>query len=327
MKSSTRPSSIEIAVLVIAFVGASVLRAEAPCPERIYIAFDSRVTAQTAGRAAVGDDRITGFEIAAGVPFVTFEHRVVALKGRRAAGFPVIDRVLGANVDKSGEIRFDTQRGVLRRGDKKLVPDPALSAVTAGRLLNSGTDVFIEVMPEADSTIFAARRANGAVLPIARIKGVFRAASWNELGLAAIVGETLYEWSPGSKDLLVLSRDYGLRTAIDVCLIAGHRAIVGTAHATVLVTPATQLMLVGFPSRCRFSGGKLFLLDVRSGAVWSVDGLDPLGDPAKDRLHARTLIGRLRPNDSEGSPFFLEASRIVGCREARNLRQQLSEMP
>lgn len=318
------PRAGSIAIVLFA---AAVLVADGPCPEAIYVAFDSRLAPRSHGRVTTGSDKITGFEIAAGVPIITFEHRVVGLTGKRAAGFPVLDRVLGATVDASGEVRFDTQRGVLRRGEKRLVPDPSLSAVTAGRLLNSGTDVFVEVIPEKDASMFVARGRTGDALPIAKIAGAFRAASWNELGLAAIVGDSLFVWKPGAKEIVPLAHDYGFRTAQDVCLIAPDRAVVATAHATILVTPASQLMLVGFPARVRFSGGRLYLLDVRSGVVWSTDRLELVGDAAKDQLHARTLVSRMKPSDSETSVQFLEASRIVGCKEVRRIRSQFAELP
>jgi hypothetical protein len=322
-RSRRRGISLALLLAAAAIAGAS----ESSCPEAIYVAFDSRLAPRSHGRVKTGSDRVTGFEIASGIPIVTFEHRVVALNGRKAAGFPVLDRVLGATVDSRGELRFDTQRGVLRRGEKRLVADTALSSVTAGRLLNSGTDVFVEVIPEKEATLFVARGSTGDALPIAKIAGAFRAASWNELGLAAIVGDTVYVWRPGANEITALAHDYGFRAASDVCLIAPDRAVVATAHAAVVVTASTQLMLVGFPARVRFSGGRLYLLDARSGIVWSTDRLELLGDAAKDRLHARMLVSRMKPNDPETSVHFLEAARIVGCREVRRLRQEILELP
>jgi hypothetical protein len=77
-----------------------------------------------------------------------------------------------------------------------------------------------------DMLQFIARKPNGSPFPIARMKGTLRAASWNDMGLAAVIGDSLYVWEAGSKNIIRLLSDMGLNAAQDVVLVGPDRAVI-----------------------------------------------------------------------------------------------------
>jgi hypothetical protein len=69
--------------------------------------------------------------------------------------------------------------------------------------------------------------------------GKLRAAGWNEVGLAAVVGQSLVTWGGGSKTLRVLASSPVLARAKDVTLVGEDRAIVALDFSTAYRWGAT----------------------------------------------------------------------------------------
>jgi hypothetical protein len=238
-----------------------------PCPEALYVGFDSRLTSHILGRAPLRKEPVQGFEIVNKRPLVSFAHRVVELRDKTPTTLSTADTLTGLAVDDTGRAWFTSKRGILRREATQITPDPLFTKVIEGKLYNSGSPVFLEAFPNGGNTAFATRRHDGLPYPILNAEGKLRAASWNPLGLAAVVGSSLLTWEAGAERVAVLATDRGLEAARDVCLISPGRAVVTLKHAIVLVTDQTQLVVALFPARCRWSDGKLYLLDENTGAV------------------------------------------------------------
>src|SRR5207244_3923043 len=102
-------------------------------------------------------------------------------------------------------------------------PDQAITSRVRGRLYGSGNPVFVEVRAQQGALQFIARTANGSPFPIASVKGTLRAVSWNDVGLAAVVGDSLYVWQSGSKNIVRLLTDQGLSAAKDAVLVGPNR--------------------------------------------------------------------------------------------------------
>lgn len=172
-------------------------------------------------------------------------------------------------VDSQQEIRINLQNsGMKLLSDRGLTSDGAYPKALATLLHNSGGPVAMVADEHQGITSFALVRSIQSVLPVARVAGKLRAINWNELGLAAVVGESLVTWSAGSKNLRVVATTPSLENAKDVTLIGEDRAIVSFDFSTALFSPARQLVIVGAAGKCRYSHQKLYLLDERAGICW-----------------------------------------------------------
>ena len=103
-----------------------------------------------------------------------------------------------------------------------------------------------------------------------------------------------------------------------------RQAVVALPNAILSITDEDQIILAGFTARVRFSQGRLYMLDERTGQIWSVSGLQSIGRFQDDERHAFNLLDRVGLDDSETNPRFLEAARIIGCERAQ---QRLAERP
>ena len=226
----------------------------------------------------------------------------------------------GISVNAQSDLLVQTTKGLMRLGDDGLKSDLTLTKAVKGRLYNSGGQVYLEARSNKDLVQFVARRQDGTSFLIATIRGVFHAASWNERGLAAIVGNSLYVWEIGGKSVIRLLTDAGLAAARDISLVDPRRVAITLKSTVILVTSETMTVLVAMPeARCRFDNGVLYLIDGRSGFLWALQGLSQLGTKAGEREHAQDLIQKSLKNGGQTSPEFLEAARIVGCSAAQRL--------
>lgn len=151
------------------------------------------------------------------------------------------------------------------------------------------------------------------------MKGTLHAASWNDVGLAAVVDNSLYVWEAGSKNVVRLLTDQGLSAAKDVVLVGHNRAVVSLQATVVLVTDEAMTVVTGMTrARCRFQQDVLYLLDDETGLIWTLCGLNQLGNKKDDHSYAADLL-KEAPRDSaaESSVQFREAARIIGCDGAK----------
>jgi len=178
----------------------------------------------------------------------------------------------------------------------------------------------LDAEADANNVSFTLVRTDGQRLRIGSLVGKLGAFSWNSQGLAAVVGERLVIWPQGGNEFIELARDPGLPKARDVVLVGPDRAVAALGSGVVLLSKNTRLPLAGLQARVRWSHDFLYLLDVTTGVIWKVQGLQKVGTLLADRGYAKALIAALPKTAPESHTAFLEAARIVGCVEARKMR-------
>lgn len=302
------------------------------CQQQIYAAPDGRLKPHVIGRVPKSEEPIVGFEIIRGKPLVAFPHQLVVFTDKSINELAVPERVKGISFNENSRLVLQTTTGFLTFEDTGLLPDKTLISKVQGRLYGSGNQVLVEVRSRQGVLQFVARNQTGSPFLIASLKGTLRAASWNDIGLAAVVGDSLYVWQAGAKNIVRLVTDQGLNAARDVVLVGLNRAVVTLRSTVVLITDETMAVLIGMHlARCRFQQRALYLLDGQSGLIWSLEGLDQLGSRKGDWAYAADLLKQLPRNTDEGAVKFQEAARILGCARAReelaNLRNTAPRIP
>lgn len=304
----SRVVPILLLVAVLHTVGTSSLLAfqkdAKSCLNGVYRGPDSRLSSRVLGKVSPGP--IVGLEILDGRPIVAQPHMLLTVEKKATLELPLSFTARGISIGGDHDLRIQTDSAIERIEDKTFVSDDPLSHVVRGRLYGSGSRVFLEVRVRGNLVQFVARRRNGESFVISTIKGLFRTASWNEYGLAAVVGNGLFVWPAGTRKLLLLMRDEGLNHARDIALAGPTRAIVALENVVILVTSETVTVVgTAAQAHCRFAAGVLYLLDGRTRLIWAIEGLDRLGTKAGDEAYARTLI--------HTSNQIREAARILGC--------------
>jgi hypothetical protein len=287
------------------------------CSRSVYLGFDSRLKPELIGRFPPTKEGVEGFEIVRGKPLVAFPHLLLAYRSDKAVSVIPSDTVLGVTVDAAGHIRLQTGHGIQLLNNAGFEPDTKLSSAVTGQLSNSGNKVFLDATMKDSMVHLVARREDGAALPVANMKGNLRAVSWDEIGLAAVINDSLYVWEAGASQLIRLKSDMSFRAARSVCLVGPERAVVALPNVVVLVTEDAQTPIVGITARCDWAQDALYLLDERAGLIWTVTGLEQLGKKSVDQSYALALLSKLPANVDEKNPRFLEAARILGCEAAR----------
>jgi hypothetical protein len=312
--------------LVIVALSVASGASSSECLHELYTGFDSRVKARVVGRLAPGREPVVGFDVVHGVAVVALPHRLILFRNRRVNLF-VEEEVRGLISDVKGNLFLqvkdpsDPEREVTKRlRASGLQRDTTLTADVRGTLYGSGTKLFLETVPGQGQTTFLARRQDGAYAVMTTVKGEFRTLSWNRTGLAAVASNTVLIWSIGSKTLIPLATDQGLSRAHDICLVGSDRAVVTLNDSVLVMTPNGVTVLVGMHGRCAWDGTSLYLLDERSGLIWSVRGVEKLGTRAGDLAHAEELAESLSADAPNDSPAALEAARSVGCSEVMRMR-------
>jgi TonB family protein len=273
---------------------------------------------------------IRGFEILPdGNPVIAVPHGLITFRQQKVIQTDIVDEIKSIAVDDKGALIVETmpvsasnQRLFKRIEGKRLAEDPRFTIGPEATLFNSGNAAFLTITSSSESVRFAARNRSGDVLPLAKAEGRLRAVSWNRAGLAAVVDSTLLVWQSGGTELTRLAVDSGLSGAIDSCLIDSNRAVVSLQNWVVLVSQKGTSAIVGIRARCRYAQGTLYLLDERDGLVWALRGIERVGGRESDVEHARNLIKQNPANATESSSRYLEAARIVGCDEARLIRDE-----
>jgi len=316
-------SGIALTALGVAAGSAHIAAQAAPteCSSVAYRGFDSRFRVELIARVDAGE-RVTGFEVSKGRPVVAFERRIVAIDGGQQLVLPSIDVIESVAVDDEGGLWLQQGARLRRVTREKLETVRTLS--TASRIHNSGHKLFLESESQGAATRLTLRTPDDrASLPPFHIDGGKAvAASLNDVGIAAIVGDTLLTWTAGAKTVTVLRQDSGFRAASDVTLIGPGRVVVALPHALVLVTERGATILALMKGRARWSGGSLYVLDQTIGAIWKLGNVEQIGAAGADKAYAAKLIQTMPREASEDNVNFLEAARLVGCEGARPLKKK-----
>jgi hypothetical protein len=330
-------NSVPIILFGLLFLASSVTSAQSTspndpqrhqnCERRAYAGLDSRLEPKVVGALPNANDHVVGFEVVNHLPMIALQHQLFGFRRDGVSGLSVSSNITGISVGNVSELLIQTDRGVEKIGEPDLRVEPTLTKSVHGRLYNSGNPIFVEARAKRDLIQFVARNRNGGSLLIASFKGIFRAASWNAIGLSVIVDDSLYVWEAGGKQIVRLLTDKGLQTARDVVLVGPNRVVIALSATLVLVTHETITVIIGLRAdRCRFADGLLFVLDHDKRAIWAFRGIEKLGTIAGDRTHAIELLKQAPAKEGEDSFQFREAARILGCEKARDLfRQQLRQ--
>ena len=287
------------------------------CRDTAYLGFDTRLTATVVARAPLTSAPVAAFEISAGRPLIAQGTSLWVSRGNETTAANLKLPLRAILVDDKGQVTLHAGDALYRLG--AAAPE-AIARSDLGRLHRSGTPATVDAKQAATSAQFVLRHDDGRTLPLATIPGALRLASWNTEGLAAIVGRSLFEWRPGEPDLLRLATDEGLERARDLVLIGPSRVVVALNESLVLLTPQGRLVLGNIRARVRWAAGTLYALDERTGIVWSLKGLEPIGRREVDEDYAAALIRALPADAPETHVAFMEAARIVGCEVAEALR-------
>jgi hypothetical protein len=310
------------AIALIAISATAGASAEQPCSVGSpFLGFDSRLRIDIAGRVPVTTEVPVSFEIVGTRPVVAYEHRVVAVDGTKLVVYPSLEQISALAVDRSNGVWLQSGNEVRRFGPDRMVIGGTLSG--GARIHNSGAGPFLITRFDGEMTRLAFRAPDGTATPALDLQGAFRAASWNHIGLAAVVDYSLIVWPAGARDVTRLGEDNAFRDTRDVTLIGADRAVLTLSNLVVLQTDKGRLVLAAMRARARWHNGALFLLDEGSGVIWKVEGLEGVGTPASDFAHAARLVQKV-PDAAFGlshSPAFKEAARIVGCEAAREMRR------
>ena len=189
------------------------------CEQRIYAAPDGRLAPHLLGRMPKTTEPVMGFEVVDGLPLVALPRSLLGFTDKGINEFAVPTLVKGLSVDHASHIELQTANGFETVGKSGVEPDKFLTGRIQGRLYGSGSPVFLEVRERQGMLEFVARQTGGRPFLIGGIKGTLRAASWNRIGLAAVVGNSLYVWQAGAKNVYRLVTDAGLAAARDVVLV------------------------------------------------------------------------------------------------------------
>ena len=280
------------------------------CRDSAYLGFDTRLTAAVVTRVTLNAAAVTAFEVSAGRPLVAQGTSLLAARGDQTIGADLKLPIRAILVDDQERVTLQTDDALYRLG----AASPELVAkVSGGRLLRSGTRATVEARQAATAAQFVLRQDDGSRLDLALIPGALGLASWNGEGLAAIVGNSLFAWRPGEADLLRLVNDEGLGRVRDLAPVGPAKVVVALNESLVLLTPQGRLVLGNVKGRVRWRTGTLYVLDERTGTVWSLKGLEAIGAREADEAYARALIQALPESAPATHAAFLEAARIVGC--------------
>ena len=298
-----------VCAAALASASASLSAAERSCIDQAFRGFDTRLNVDIAGKVPVAEAPV-GFELVEGRPVVAFSHRLIVIDGKRLIAQPSLDAIQALTVDANGRVRLQANNTVRLFGPDRLVDEGRVAE--GGLIHNSGAPTYLLTASAADRTrvVFAGEGTAAAALDFT---GRLTRASLNAVGFAAIIGDALVTWTPGSTTVDTLALDIGLRQAIDVVLIGPNRVVVALPNVVVLVTDRTRIVLGGLSARIRWKEGTLYALDQTSGIVWTLTGLEAIGVPEKDRERARQLAGQAA---SAAAPEYLEAVRLAGCKVA-----------
>lgn len=287
------------------------------CDATLFKGFDSRLQVEVIGALPNEPLRMVGFEIAEKSAVVAYPHRILAYSKERVAGAPSLDVIRGICLDSTLKLHVVTSKGLRQIGPDHLIDDQVTLPQDAF-IASSGRETFLIARQDQQHTELLLSGFRGGTLKLAKIPGTLQAASWSSLGMTAAIGGRLLAWDGQGTQLISLSSNLASERIQDLCLVGKERVVIALTHAVFLITPDSRTVIAGMNARCRWSDGVLYLADQDRRIIWSVRGLEKMGTRKLDVDHARSLV--LSLGSAEAASQFLEASRIVGCRQARVLR-------
>lgn len=316
---------MKLTCILVSLVFFSLLTraAQNTCDSKLFSGFDSRLNPRVVGVLPTDEQPLVGFEIVHGDPVAAYPHRLLMYAKDSVFNAVSLDRIESISVDASQQIRLATPEGLKRVTRERPMPD-SLVLPPQARLFNSGTQLMLTAIQKRSETRFVLSQPGGGAAGLLTFPGVLRIASWNAVGLSAIVDDRLLLWTYGERNINFV-RQKGLEKVRDLCLVGEKRVVLATPQTLVLKTTDATLILLETRARCRWFNNALYVADETRGLIWAVEGLEAIGSREQDVEHARALV-RARHNhvDADASEGYLEAARIVGCAQVQTWRSQVT---
>ena len=292
----------------------------AHCAQEMYRGIDSRLRVAVVGALPDPSVKAIGFEVVNGWPVIATARSVFLFANQRILSKGFSTPLEGLSARGQSDLVIQTRGNIQNIGGLGAVSAPLLSREVQGHLYSSGNRSWLEVRSRANVNQFVARKQDGTGFLIATIRGTFRAAYWGEDGLAAVVGNSLFVWRTGSKQVVRVLSDSGLVSTHDLTLVGSDKVVITLNSSVILVSPENLTILAAMRSaRCRFSQGILYLADSQQGFVWALQGVETLGSRTRDLAYAHELVLSTPATGTSASPAFREAVRLVGCEKAEEL--------
>lgn len=306
--------------LLLATCCASVAQAaDDTCPEQFYSGFDSRLQARPVAALPGAEAAVVDFAMRAGRPVIAAERRIlVASAGGRWSAMPIMEGIRSLLVAPTGLVRVTTRRRVIELGQGPRTERPEANDRLLARTGKHARPWTAEVINRGDSFAVEAITEPGQRFTLVELKGKPEAVGWNSTGLSFVADNTLWAWRASDQELRALGTDVGLGQARSSCLLPNGSVIVGLRATTLLVSANHALVLAGAGMLCDADGTKVNLLDPKAGIVWEVAGLERVGTPGADLLHARQLVRGEVAASRPAAVRRSEAARIVGCGAVRS---------
>lgn len=281
-----------------------------------YMDFDSRLQVEPLLRPAI-DSGLVAFRVLGGNVVLLYRDHLVVYDGSAARRTRLASRAESLLrladgttwLTDGGRVTPATEQGLDAARSWEIPPGARVDA--------RGTDTVLLATEQDGDALFRLRDRNGALLNLVRLRGAIRCLSWNENGLAAVVGDALYRLEGGAAELRVLDRHADYEHASDVVGLPGPHALVSLRSTVRLLRPGYSAIVVARPARLDFIKNRAVLLD-GAGIVWSVAGLEKLQSRAGDLAYATQLLEQAR-KECTGEPCMKrdEAARVSGVAPSR----------
>jgi hypothetical protein len=291
------------------------------CNEAPYGGFDGRLSVVPIGKVPIQGDHVVGFEVVGDKPVVAFPHRLLAVTPKGLVSWTSLDEVAHVAADDKARVLIQTNKGISSAGrGQSLEPVTALTNANHGEIFDSGNiNVLSLVKGSSANPTFVSIRPNGTSGSSLELHDPVRAVSWGTQGLSLIAGYALMEWPTGSSKISLLGADTGFAQAQDTCLLGPDRIVVALPNLVAVVSKETTSIIVNMSARVRCAADTLYLLDLKTGIIARATGADKLGYKDANVKYARDIISTLPHGVTERNPNFLEAARLLGCKQAREL--------
>jgi len=281
------------------------------CEHKLLVGFDSRLKVELIKALKPSKKpSVDMVHYGKNAIMIAYPNRLIGISQGEMAAIPSLAKISHIASSSSGSLLARTNRGfwfLTEKGLKKTAMDQKKVIAVFG----DNGKVLLMVENENDSVKLNAVNESGEFLPIIKDQGHFRTGDWNENGLAWVSGDALYFWDSRKKILESLMSDKALRGVRDVCAVGDKKVLVMTEKLSLLVTQKGVSIVAAFSGQCSAGSDQLLLFDDHAGLLWSIDGIDQLGDFAADKKFAYKLLSE--KGGAQKMANRLEAERILGC--------------
>lgn len=314
---STRSASAGL-LAVLACVLSEAAAATAPaCPRTLWPGFDSRLEVDVL-EIVEQPEKVVDIGLAGENLCVACEHAVVLRREREALRVPVLPEVERLVLSDVTRLRVETSRGKFRISSSGIERGRWLGAPEDCRVEGDGHAALLCVRRAGDVTRLDLVNEAGDGLPLGELAGEVGPVAWNEHGLAVLRGESLVIWRNEERRLTELALGIGAELVRDLALTRSGTVIVSSRSSTWAVSGAGATIVALTPTRLSVDGERVLMLDLATGHLVLVRGVEHLGDREDDEAHLEQLLETVRAAPAEAERALGEAARLAGCEEVRH---------